>query len=117
MGMKKMNLEAFLPLIQKMKRRLASTSLFLSQADRLQMVNTVLSSLPTYYMCMLRLPKTVIKHIDKYRRHCLWRDVDINTTSCMGPSLQAKEAKGIRGAPYRKSKQSTPNEELAQAAQ
>jgi hypothetical protein len=35
----------------------------------------------------------------------------------MGPSLQAKEAKGIRGAPYRKSKQSTPNEELAQAAQ
>jgi hypothetical protein len=78
MAMKKPNLEAFLPLIQKMERRLASTSLFLSQAGRLQMVNIVFSSLHMCYMCTLRLPKTVIKQIDKYRRHCLWRGADIN---------------------------------------
>jgi hypothetical protein len=42
------------------------------------MVNAVFSSLPTYFMCTLKLPKTVIKQIDKFRRHCLWRGADIN---------------------------------------
>jgi hypothetical protein len=78
LGLKRPNLEAFLPLIQKIERRLASTSIFLSQAGRLQMVNAVFSSLPTFYMCTLKLPKTVIKQIDKLRRHCLWRGADIN---------------------------------------
>jgi hypothetical protein len=34
--------------------------------------------LPTYFMCTLNLQKTVIKQIDKFRRHCLWRGADIN---------------------------------------
>jgi hypothetical protein len=34
--------------------------------------------LPTFFMCTLALPKTVIKQIDKYRKHCLWRGSDIN---------------------------------------
>jgi hypothetical protein len=42
------------------------------------MVNAVFSSLATYYMCTLKLPKTVINQIDKLRRHCLWRGADIN---------------------------------------
>jgi hypothetical protein len=29
-------------------------------------------------MCTLAIPKTVIKQIDKYRKHCLWRGSDIN---------------------------------------
>jgi hypothetical protein len=78
LGLQRPNLGAFLPLIQKIEKRLASTSVFLSQAGRLQMVNAVFSSLPTYYMCTLKLPKTVIKHIDKFRRHCLWRGADLN---------------------------------------
>jgi hypothetical protein len=78
LGLKKPKLEAFLPLIQKIERRLASTAIFLSQAGRLQMVNAVFSSLSTYYMCTLKLAKTVIKQIDKLRRHCLWRGTDIN---------------------------------------
>ena len=49
LGLKKPNLGALQPLIQKIERRLASTSVFLSQAGRLQMVNTVsaLSQLTT----------------------------------------------------------------------
>jgi hypothetical protein len=46
LGLKRPNLRAFLPLIQKIEKRLASTSVFLSQAGRLQMVNAVFSSLP-----------------------------------------------------------------------
>jgi hypothetical protein len=78
LSLQRPNLGDFLPLIQKFEKRLASTSIFLSQAGRLQMVNAVFSSLPTYYMCTLKLPKMVIKHIDKLRRHCLWRGADLN---------------------------------------
>ena len=39
------------------------------------------------------------------------------TTSYMGPSLKVKEARGIMVSPHRKSKQSAPNEQFAQAAQ
>jgi hypothetical protein len=78
MGLCKPKLDAFLPLIQKIGIRLPSTSNFLSQAGLLQMVNAVFSSLPTYYMCTLKLPQAVIKQIDRYRRHFLWRGSDIN---------------------------------------
>lgn len=29
-------------------------------------------------MCTLKIPKTVIDQIDKYRKHCLWSRFDIN---------------------------------------
>ncbi len=50
----------FAPLIDKIERRLPSTTAFLNHGQRLTMVNSVLSSLPTYYMCILHLPKKVI---------------------------------------------------------
>jgi hypothetical protein len=42
------------------------------------MVNSVLSSLPTFYMCSIKVPQEIWKQIDKYKRHCLWRGGDIN---------------------------------------
>jgi hypothetical protein len=78
LGIQRPKLGAFLPLIQKIEKRLASTSIFLSHAGRLQMVNAVFSSLPTFYMCTLKLPKMVIRHINRLRRHCLWRGADLN---------------------------------------
>jgi hypothetical protein len=42
------------------------------------LVNSVMSSLPTFYMCTIKLPISIIKQIDKYMRHCLWRGVDLN---------------------------------------
>ena len=55
------------------------TSSFLSQAGKLELTNAVLSALPTFHMCALSLPKGVIKQIDKFRKHCLWRGADINS--------------------------------------
>jgi hypothetical protein len=31
-----------------------------------------------FFMSTFQLHKTVIKQIDKYRKHCLWRDSDVN---------------------------------------
>lgn len=48
----------------------------------------IISSLPTYYMCTLQLPKTFIDNIDREKRHCLWRGSDVNSNKkifvCMG---------------------------------
>ena len=68
----------FMPLVSKCERRLGDLSSFLNQAGRLQLVNAIFSALSSFYMCSLMLPKGVIKQIDKFRKHCLWRGSDIN---------------------------------------
>lgn len=42
------------------------------------MTNYVFSSIPMFYLCTFLMHKTVVKQIDKYRKHCLWRGGDIN---------------------------------------
>jgi hypothetical protein len=43
------------------------------------MVNSVFSASAIYYTATLKLHKGVIKQLDKYRRHCLWRGSDLNS--------------------------------------
>jgi hypothetical protein len=42
------------------------------------MVNSVLSSLPTFYMCSVKVSIDILNQIDKYMRHCLWCGGDVN---------------------------------------
>jgi hypothetical protein len=67
-----------LPLVDRVERRLVNTSLWLTQGGKLQMVNSVLSSLTTFYLCSIKVPITILNQVDKYMRHCLWRGGDIN---------------------------------------
>jgi hypothetical protein len=78
LGTTKPEVQDFLPLVHKVERRLTSTSALLSQAGKLEMVNSVLSSTMVYHCCTIKLHKTVIKQLDKYRKHCLWRGSEIN---------------------------------------
>jgi len=59
------------PLVSRCERRLVSVPNYLSEAVRLQLTNAVFSALPTFAMSTYLLPKTVIKQIDKFRKHCL----------------------------------------------
>jgi hypothetical protein len=77
MGTTKPRVEDYMPLMDRTERRMTSTSAFLTQAGRLQLVNSVLSSLPTYAMCSLKIPIAVLDFIDRARRHCLWRGSDV----------------------------------------
>jgi hypothetical protein len=79
LGTTKPNLEYFLHLMHKIEKRLCCTSTFLSQAGKLEMVNSVFFSSAIYYTATLKLHKGVIEQLDKYRRHCLWRGSDINS--------------------------------------
>lgn len=56
-GTTKPKIADFAPLIDRVERRLPAITMFLNQGQRLTLVNSVLSSLPTYYMCTLKIPK------------------------------------------------------------
>jgi retron-type reverse transcriptase len=79
LGLAKSRKQHFLPLIQRIEKRLSCSSNFLSQVGRLVLVNSVFSALPTFFMCTLKIPKTIIKQIDIFRRNCLWRGNDLSS--------------------------------------
>jgi retron-type reverse transcriptase len=68
MGLNKPQVKDYAPLNCRIERKLAAASLHLSYAARLQLVNSVISSLPTYYMCTLKLPITVLTLLISTRR-------------------------------------------------
>jgi hypothetical protein len=88
LGLTKPKAIDFLPLVNKCERRLAYTSAFLSQAGRLDVTNSIFTSFPMFFMSTFSLHKTVIKQVDKYRKHSLWRRADITNKT---PSKAAWE--------------------------
>jgi len=62
------------PLIDKIANRLPSwKARLINKAGRLKLVNTVLSSMPVYFMTVFDIKKWAIKKIDKLRRGFLWK--------------------------------------------
>lgn len=57
MGTTKPRVEDYMPLMDKIERRLSACSSLFSCSGRLEMVNSVLTSTTTYAMCTLKLPK------------------------------------------------------------
>lgn len=78
LGLTKPRIEEFLPLVTRCEKILVSTSIYLSQAGRLQLTNSVFSSLPTFSMCTFSLHVSIREQVDKYRKLCLWRGSDEN---------------------------------------
>jgi hypothetical protein len=78
LGTTKPVIQDYMPLLSRVEKGLMGISSFASYAGRLMLVNSVLSALPTYYMCVLHLPLEIIDQINKYHWHCLWRGSDIN---------------------------------------
>ncbi len=64
----------FLPIIEKVDKRLAGwKGLLLSRGGRLVVLNSVLSSIPSYFCSALLLPKWVLNSIKKIRRGFFWK--------------------------------------------
>jgi hypothetical protein len=98
MGTTKPSIRDLSPLIDSVERRLSSTASFLSYGDRLVLVNSVLSSLPTYIMLTLVIPVGVLEVIDRARRHCLWRRKDkekINSLAAWDMVCKPKKKGGM----------------------
>jgi hypothetical protein len=71
--------QGYWPLVQRIEVRLTNTSIWLTQGGNLEMVNFVLSSMPNFYMCAIKVPIEILNQVDKYRRHCLWKGGDTNS--------------------------------------
>jgi hypothetical protein len=78
MGTTKPKIEHFAPLMNRVEGQSTSISSMLIQAGKVQLVNSVLSSLPTYSMCFVAVPVVVLENVDRARRHCIWRNSDSN---------------------------------------
>jgi hypothetical protein len=72
LSMNKPTVQDCLPMVNKVERRLVSTSLLLSQGAKLQLVNSIMSSLATFYLYSRKVPISILNQIEKYRRHYLW---------------------------------------------
>jgi hypothetical protein len=81
MGSTKPRVEHYAPLINRAERQLTSISSMLTQAGRLQLVNSVLSSLITFSMCSVQVPVAVHDYVDRARRHCMWTKSEITGKS------------------------------------
>jgi hypothetical protein len=95
----KPTIQEYLPLVHRVERRLVSMAMFLTQGGKLLMVNSLLSSMSTFFMSTLKVPIEIINQIDWYRRHCLWRGgFKCQNTSfgCLEDGLQTKKERGIR---------------------
>ena len=63
----------FMPLVDSVERRLSVSSAMLNQGSRLQLLTSVLTSMPIYFLCSLHIPPGIIKQLDRIFRQCLWR--------------------------------------------
>jgi hypothetical protein len=69
----KPSMEHFIPIIQRVQSRLGGIADFLNYGGKLQLVKSVLSSLPIFFMGCFDVPITIKDQVVKYMRHCLWR--------------------------------------------
>jgi hypothetical protein len=70
LGTTKPSVQEFMPVLCCIEKRLMGISHLTSYSGKLTLVNDVMSSLPTSYMCILHLLVEVIDQINKYQRHC-----------------------------------------------
>jgi hypothetical protein len=64
------------PLVCRLERKLSSSSSFLPQGARLQLINSTLASMPLHFLCSLQLPIGLTNQLDRILRQCVWTDKD-----------------------------------------
>ncbi|KAK3220320.1 hypothetical protein Dsin_014290 [Dipteronia sinensis] len=63
------------PLVPKIEKRLASWKRkFLSKGGKLVLINSVISSIPTYFLSIFKIPIGVAQSIERIQRSFLWGD-------------------------------------------
>ena len=62
------------PILEKMEKKLSGWKrLYLSKGGKLMLLKSTLSSLPTYFLSLFTIPKTVATRLESIQRNFLWR--------------------------------------------
>ncbi|CAN6246948.1 unnamed protein product [Urochloa humidicola] len=87
------------PLVEKLANRLPSwKGRFLNRAGRLKLLNTVLSSMPTYFLTAFAPKKWLIKRLDKIQRAFLWKgSEEVRGGHCLVKWAKVKRPKKLGG--------------------
>lgn len=64
LGTMRPSMTDFMPLVDRIERRMSNTSALLSYGGRVTILNSVISSLATYIVCSLEIPTKIIEHVD-----------------------------------------------------
>jgi hypothetical protein len=67
----------FCPLVSRIERRISATATWLTMAGRATLVDMVISSVPIYTMCSIKMHATKLHSIDRIRKTGLWRGSDV----------------------------------------
>jgi hypothetical protein len=71
LGTTRSSVEDFQPFLYRIEKRMIGLNKMLSYQGRPTLVNSILTALPTFYMCSLKVPINILEQADKYRKHCL----------------------------------------------
>jgi hypothetical protein len=67
------------PILEKMECRLSGwQKLYLSKGGRLTLLKSTLSSLPTYFLSLFTIPKSVANRLEKLQRDFVWAGMGNN---------------------------------------
>jgi hypothetical protein len=71
LGTTKPKIQHFSPIVIRLERKLTSISSFLSQGARLQLVDSTLSSMSTFFLCSIQIPPDILNQLNRILRQCL----------------------------------------------
>lgn len=78
---KRMTITDYLPLVEKIRKRLTSwTGRFLSHAGRLQLINSVITSMANFWLQAFTLPSSCLKEIESLCSAFLWSGPELKTS-------------------------------------
>lgn len=81
LGTSKPTIQDMSPLVGLVKRRLNASARFLGYGGRLDFFKSVLSTLPSFFMCSLKIQKSVLEICNRAQRHCLWAKEEDSASS------------------------------------
>jgi hypothetical protein len=95
LGTAKSNVQHLLPLVERIQKRLIGCAQFLTSAGKLEMADSVLSSMPTCYMSSLMVYMSIIEQDDKYIIDCINRGSDLPTTAPPSAGVGARHGEKV----------------------
>jgi hypothetical protein len=77
MGTTSPRIDDLIGILQRIDRRLVGIADTLSYDGRLTVVKSIISAIPNYGMCILKLPLGFLDHVDNSSRYFFWKGKDI----------------------------------------
>ena len=72
MGTTRPTLLDLMPMVHGVERKMSTALALMSSGAKLTLVNSAVTSMLIYAMCMIKPHPKVIEHLDKLRMYCLW---------------------------------------------